>query len=542
MSPQSEPYIFREQTGVPLFSGTFYHDFYITGLAWGIVFQLIQLMTRFVFEILQWLLITLFTGLMLQLLYAMLKKRRFYNPVTNQDLIEMFEQVTQDLGKGQRTELWLRDIDRGVFLSTVNPFYKAILFSENTIADILEKREKGKVILAKEVLMIETLRPLSRTAIGLLGFTFISLVESLTFFESMEYIMFSMGLIIPIIILVTLLLFIVAVPFTTNRSEKKIVQILEEIYGVPPDAAMIEVLTGFELPDESIEDAKREGEAERQRRKGESLKKGLVGALTAFLISFIIIYLLYSSSPMWVFSLVIIPLALGIGAFAIVYVTSLVWDFIKPGGARNTQWDIQVPFATDVQNYLHKYLGSKEVAVRAVKPPAHEKYGLVVLKLNDNYDEDTIFAMLPQVLEDIHDAELAGSFILSEIWRKAIERRYNRISYVIVGAVIIFLAGGMIYVFTGGFARFFGLFAPIFITYLIMAFVPLTILSLWKRNAEILSDTRVARECRRFTEALQNLISHHHTLPYGMTSYQSRLERIEKRLGTHENEDTGGLE
>ena len=67
--------------------------------------------------------------------------------------------------------------------------------------------------------------------------------------------------------------------------------------------------------------------------------------------------------------------------------------------------------------------------------------------------------------------------------------------------------------------------------YLLITMTPLVAGSLWKRRAEIDSDVDVAMKYPRFIEALETLIARHHSLPYGITSYKTRLERIRSRLG-----------
>jgi hypothetical protein len=59
---------------------------------------------------------------------------------------------------------------------------------------------------------------------------------------------------------------------------------------------------------------------------------------------------------------------------------------------------------------------------------------------------------------------------------------------------------------------------------------PSIILSVWKRRTEIRSDVEIARKYPRFLEALQTLVDRHHTQPYGITSYKTRLERIKEHL------------
>ena len=526
-------------TSVPLFSGIHYEGLWISGVVWGFVLSFFLHVVRISIDIFQWLLVTIVAGLIVQFMVVLLKKRRFYNPVSNNDLIALFQAVTDDVGKGEEIQLWFRDIDRGIFLSTANPLFKAILLSESTIEDILGRADKGKIVLAKEVLMIERINSISRVAIGLLAFVLFSFFESAPFFWFPSLDVFPTAFEGPILIflaVIALLLLVSLAPFIHSRSHVGIDDALENLYGFPPAAAKMEVFTGARVTDEALEEAKRGREVGGPRSLRVELEVSSVVAIIAFLVTFAAMYPVSSRYP---FLMGLAILASGMMAFFAFVIALLVVAMLSQRMAnrkRSTEWEVQVPFATDVQIFLVRFLGHDRVAVRAVKPPSDDDYGLVIATQQGNYKEKVLFSVTSTVLNDIHDPELAGPLILSEIWRKNIEKRYKQISYPFVGFATVLMFGGMWFLFSLlGFERFFVLFIPLLFAYVVLAMGTSTYLSFWKRKAEAKSDYRVARECPRFTEALQILIEKHHTLPYGITSYGTRLERIEKSLGLEHN-------
>jgi hypothetical protein len=522
-------------SSVPLFSGSQYEGLWLSAFIWGFVLSFFLYATQIAIDIPEWLAVTIVAGLVVQFGSAVFKKRRFYNPVINEDIIALFQAATDDVGRGKEIQLWFRDIDRGILLSAANILFKAMLLSGSTIQDILSKGEKGKVILAKEILSVERINPISRVAIGLLWFILISLFESASIggpAESALLSIFSMGPIVMVFFIVAVLAALLLIPFTQCRSNDKIDQVIEELYGTHPEAARIEVLTGLKVPTELLEAASREQEEATPSSRRTALIKSSALGTVASLVSFVVFYFTF---PYPVFSMIfsaLMSIIVGAGAFAIAFMIIVMWPIIGPSGKRSNEWDIHVPFVADVQLFLNRFLDPKKVAIRAVKPPFDDDYGLVVVTLHDNHEEKVLFSLMPAVLKDIHDPELAGSLILSEIRREDIKKRYNRISYIFLGPAMIILIGGMVSSFMLlGFEGFFAMLIPIFFMYFIVGIAPAAYMSHWKRNAEAKSDEGVARECSRFTEALQILIDKHHTLPYGITSYRTRLERISRLVG-----------
>ena len=532
MSPQSELGNMRTQSSVPLFSGTFYEGLYISGFIWGFTLQILLYVLEINLDIFQWLLITLLAGLLMQYIYYGWKRQRFRNPVDNSELLALFEEVKYKLGKGQNIELWYRSIDRGIFLSTVNPLFQAILLSESTIADILEKSEIGKIILAKEVLLMERTSPHNRMISGILGFALFSFIESMSFGSSFGFILFSMGPIVLAIGFIGILIVLVIVFFIISRGNDDIDKTVEDLFGSRPDVAIMEVMTGFKVPGEVIEKIRRDEEEGKPSPMKRAVRIAAPVSIVATFIVFFIMMILLPDPPFFPVFTILISAIAAFMVFIIVVVAVAVWPVIRHSGKRNTEWDIQIPFAAEVQRFLSKFKGLDKIAVRAIKSPSDELYGLIVLGLDDNYEEKVLHGILPNILKDIHDVNLVGPLILSEIRRKEIEKRCNRISYIVLGIAIPFLFISMYLSITLlGFGQFFTVIVPIFGIYTILTVLPLVYMSYWTRTAEIKSDAEIATSCHRFREALQTLIDKHHTLPYGVTSYRSRLERIDKHLG-----------
>ncbi|NHI84337.1 MAG: hypothetical protein EAX81_08565 [Candidatus Thorarchaeota archaeon] len=530
MSPQSELTLPGAQSSIPLFSGASYEGTYIVGFVWGIVLHTAMSIMSITFDIFQWLMVTLVAGLLLHVFAVFLKRQRFRNAVSDQALMALFENVKRDLGKGEGIELWYRNTDRGVFLSTANHLFKAILLSESTIADILEKEDKGRILLAKEIMLIERLSPLSRVAIALLAFIFISFVEGLSFAGIWSYISFSLGPVVLVLGIIIVLIAVATIPNIQTRSVSKIDQVVEDLYGYPPTVATMEVLSGLTAPDEMIEKTRRT-EEERPSGRRSSLKKGAAGAIVASFAIFAIMFLFLSNHPLFLTFALVMSAVVGVVVFAIIFAISTMWFLIKPSRQRSTEYDIQIPFATDVQAFLNRFLNGRRIPVIAISFPHSEEFGLVASRLKDSLEEEALFSIMPNVLRDINDVELAGPFILSEIWRKDIEKRYTRVNYDLVGFAIVFLFGSMLLSLALlGFDGFFLVMGRIFFIYLIVGLIPTTLLAYWKYKTEIKSDTKVVKHCPRFTEALQILVDKHHTLPYDTTSYKTRLERIARFL------------
>ena len=532
LNPQQEFGFAHMEASMPLYTGAFSEAYYFGGAFWGILLEILLVIYGFQLNILQWFLITMFVGFLIQLLLNGLKMRRFSNPVTNQELLDLFEEVKNDTGKGDGIQLWFRDVDRTLLLSTVNPLFKAILLSESTIVDILSKRESGKILLAHEVLKMERVRPLSRLTLALLGFTFFSFFESI-FLNPPVPLAFSLVTLTITIAIVLILVGLSITPYLSNRKSGNVDRQIEDLYNVPLSAAKNEVLVGIPVPDKTIEEFRSDDREVERILNTHASRNGLIAALTVAPIAFIITYVLVGGSPLFFSLVVVVTVLSAIAAFGIVFIYVDFVTFRRVlAKKRNTAWDIQNAYSDYIQGFLNSFSGYEHLMVRAVKSSTSDQFGLVVLELKSNLQEEVLIGLLPQIVNDISDAQLASPFLLSEIRRNDIEKRYNRFGYIITGIGFPFIVISAFYVILR-----FGImfdtnwFILVMMVDVILMMISLILLTAWKRNAETKSDVEIARSYPRFREALHTLIAKHHTLPYGKTSYRTRLQRVEQKLG-----------
>lgn len=531
MSPQSELDPTGRSSGIFLFNGFFYEGIVLLGMLWALIPGSIGLFFGIEYSILEWFILSLVAGLTIQLITFGLKLVRFRNPVTNAELLSLFEEVKADIGTGQDIQLWFRDIDRAVFLSTTNPFFRAILLSESTIADLLEKPEKGKVVLAREALMMQRVSPISGLALGLLAFVFISLNEGAFFtfslFSFFSIDMMSLGI---ILIFAGIMVVIILASVIVARSTKQIDKTLEDLYGCSPEAVTAEVLTGHLIPDKIIDDAKRDEAEGKPSLLMKMLKRSILAVVITIPASFFIQVLLLPR----MLEFILVPLTfsaiLGFMVFMLTFLIIPMFHMIREHSKRTTDWDIQHPFADSIQQFLGDFPDYENLAVKAVTPQSNEMFGLVVERPKHDSSGKAIFDMSPQMLKDIEDVNLAGPLVLSEVRRKDIERKYNLLNYSLSGLAVIILTISMIWAFSYYSFDLIITFLPVLIICPILLVPPSIALSVWKRRAEIKSDVEIARKYPQFLVALQTLVDRHHTQPYGITSYRTRLERIKERL------------
>ena len=174
------------------------------------------------------------------------------------------------------------------------------------------------------------------------------------------------------------------------------------------------------------------------------------------------------------------------------------------------------------------------MSVKGLKSPLDGKAGLVILRLKPDYREETLHAVSPQILESLQDVELLGPLILADLKIHELESRERRIGFRVVAITTSLLAISAVWSFliSDIFQALFNLIL-ILLAYVPLSMIPLAYLTLWRRKAVVKAEVEIARRYPEYREALLALIRNHHTLPYGMTSYKTRLERIDRQLGIH---------
>ena len=521
------------EQSVPLFSAQLGEGLIFAGVLWSIFLRIILYLLGVGIDIFLWLILTSLAGSLLLITWSLIKRRRFRNPITDSDLIDLFEEVKGDLGEGNDIELWSRDIDRQVFLSSCDLFFKAILFSGSAIADILERPEKGKILLAKAVLEIEKKRPIIRFLLGVLGFTIFSLIESVTFFDYFELFSFTFGLGLTLNVVIAFVVFLVIAIALISSRRKDVEKTVEQIYGSPPDIAKLEVFSGMTLTDEMRQETKQK-EEERPSRKSIALRHAVISLFIVIPIAFLIFMFSGFITVLKVEFSLLMASVIGAFVFVMVYMTSFMWPLLMIGrGERSTEWDVQIPLAEEVQAFLYSHMDDKNLMVKGVKPPFDNDAGLFVLHLRPNFTEEVLYAAMPEMLRVLKDPELIGTLILAELKRKEVEKKEKRISYAVLGIGLPFLIISIIWLLvTSSLNGLLENFLSVLFIYFLIAFVPLGGTALWKRKTLLNAEVEIARQYPRYIDALGILVKTHHTLPYGMTSYKTRLERINRSLET----------
>ena len=521
------------ERSVPLFSAQLGEGLIFAGIFWSMFLRIILYIVGVGIDILLWLVLTILAGSLLIASWSLMKLKRFRNPITDPKLIDLFEEVKSDLGEGNNIELWSRDIDRQVFLSSCDLFFKAILFSGSAVADIMEKPEKGKILLDKAVLEIEKKRPIVRFFLGVLGFTIFSLIESLTIFDYFELFSFTIGLGLSLVVVIAFVVFLVIAMALAFSQRKDVEKTVEQIYGSPTDVAKLEVFSGMTITDEIRREAKQK-EEETPSRKSIALRHAVLSLFIVIPIAFLIFMLSGFIRVLKVEFSLLMASVLGAFVFVMVYITSFMWPLLMIGrGERSTEWDVQIPLAEEVQTFLYNHTNDKDLMVKGVKPPFDNDPGLFVLHLRPNFTEEVLYVAMPEMLRVLNDPELIGTLILAEVKRKEVEKKEKRVSYAVLGIAFAFLAIGMIWsIMTSGLFGLLMNFLSVLLIYMLIAFVPMGGLAVWKRKTMLNDEVQIARQYPRYVEALEILVKTHHTLPYGMTSYKTRLERIQKKIHT----------
>ncbi|MHA1769192.1 MAG: hypothetical protein ACTSV3_05010 [Candidatus Thorarchaeota archaeon] len=535
MSPQSELDIMGMEQSVPLFSSQFGDGLLVVGMVWAFIVRIVSQLIGIRLDIFVWFILTMSAGAGFLLVWSFLKRRRFRNPVTNSEILSLFKETKRDLGIDKPIELWQREIDRQVLLSTNDPLFKAILVSENTIHDLLEKREMAKVLLAKHMLQVTRRSTISQVAASVLGFTLFAFIESLAFFDVFEVLFMTAGSILLVGMVLAVVGILVVCPIFMSRRHDSIDERVEQLYGVSPAVAHMETIVGLKVPEEMIAEAKQERD-EGEGPKKRALRKASIAAIVLALVTYMIMVFTWPQTTTAVFASTIMSIVVGAGTFAITYLTSIMWPILAGGrGERSTEWDVQYPLASDVERFLNQYEEYRKVTVRGVRLPHDEQTGLVVLRLNEDYKEETIHAIMPQTVRDLQDVNLLGPLILAELRFHDIERREKRFSYLILGVGIPFLAVGMIWSFVvyGGLGMLSSLLIVLGV-YTLITMAPLAYLFFWKKRQMTQAEIRTAKKHPGYVDALRILVERRYTLPYGKTSYRTRLERISRQLGLEE--------
>ena len=207
------------------------------------------------------LLLSLAVGVGVHILILLFQKIRFNNPSTNAEFLNIVSRIHQKVVVSSRTFIWVRQSQEVFIASTYNPLFNAIIVSEPMVDLILKSPESGEVLLAFHLLRL----PRTRWYLDLVGslilFTILTFLSSALLIplaisvgaaiasESYIAVMmigsFASIFLIPIV-------FIFLVKGTFWRHEPAFVG-TEEIYGMHPNVAKVQVETGRILNEEEAQ-------------------------------------------------------------------------------------------------------------------------------------------------------------------------------------------------------------------------------------------------------------------------------------------------
>lgn len=263
LSKQNYPIFTGPQSGLYLFTGVHFLGQYIGGLLWNMLLLITGFLSSISYNFLLWFVITLIAGLVVQFVSFALKRQIYRNPVTDEGLLSLFKQVKKDLDSGRDIELWYRDIDKSVFLSTTNPLFRAILFSKGAIEVFLEKQEKAKVVLAGKTLKMERTSSIRNLIIGLFVFIFLPFFmlfpSYCSFFFGVSSVFdIDVSTLYTVFVAVIGVLGMILIPMIALRRSRYPEEKVKSLYGTSLEAARIEVLTGRKVSDEDVEQERRD--------------------------------------------------------------------------------------------------------------------------------------------------------------------------------------------------------------------------------------------------------------------------------------------
>ena len=521
------------ETSVFLFGSSPIESLALVAVVWAPVAGFISILNS---DPLYWFMATLLVGFAFHMIYYQLIIIRYRNPIAEGEILDVLARARSDVGKGEDVQLWLRESDRHIFLSRATLRYKTILVSPSAVADILARPEKGKVVLAQRILMIEKARPLSRLVAGLLMFVAITGVSESFLFDFVLF-MSATPLSWPIVgTLALALVVLVLVPLVQSARAEDVNEALLRIYGTSSQAAAVEVFQGIDIPEDVIQKAVEESEEEKPLIAARARKNGLISAIITFSIAFVVMT--------WIIGL---DRFLGLLPFIVVFSAAfaglLFWGayamtkmrarFSNIRRKRDSSSDYQDEYTESVKALLNREPGYEHLMVRGVRLSGPETEGLVGIDETTELDETTLVGILPDMLSLLRDPDLVVPYIIAEIERYLIEKKERRYSWIILGIAFCILIPGAIWGFvTQGFLGGMFTMLQILAVYILFCLVGFGVSYYWKKEKTIQADVAVATKYPRFREALQTLVEHHYTQPLGITSYKTRLDRINGKLGT----------
>ena len=338
MTKTSDRYARWFGTRVPLVSrgGTALITFFAV-LPFSAIIYLQFLYTVYTVIFLIVLLLSLAVGAGVHTIILLFQKVRFNNPSTNAEFLDIVSRIHQRVVVSSRTHIWVRQSHDVFIASTYNPLFNAIIVSEPMVDLILKSPESGEVLLAFHLLRL----PRSRWYLDLVGslilfviLTFlsssllvplaISIGAAMTSGSYMAFMMLSSF--VPLFLIPVVFIFLVKGTFW--RHEPAFVG-TEEIYGMHPNVAKVQVETGRILNEEEAQTvvwAVRDWEKNKRsaRRVGVSTLVAIFSYFLGIVPVAMIGYIPYS--PYLYMIIVYLPYIIAAGLAALAYFLLRRWD------------------------------------------------------------------------------------------------------------------------------------------------------------------------------------------------------------------------
>jgi hypothetical protein len=241
--------------------------------------------------------------------------------------------------------------------------------------------------------------------------------------------------------------------------------------------------------------------------------------------------------------LVLVPWSLFILVFSAAFAGVMFWGassmtkinvrYSSSKRARDTSSDYRDEYTQSVQELLNREPRYEHLVVRGVKLSGRGTEGLVVIDEMGEPDETTLIGILPDMLSLLRDPDLVAPYIIAEIERYQIDKKERRYGWIFVGLAFAFLIPGALWGFlTYGLLEGTFVMLQVLIAYVLICAVGFGISYYWKKSKTVEADVAVATKYPRFREALHVLVTNHYTQPFGITSFRTRLDRINEKMGT----------
>jgi hypothetical protein len=295
-------------------------------------------------------------GALLHTIYLLLLTTRFSNFTTSTEFQNIIGRVHQRIVVPSRTHVWIRPSSEVFIATTFNPLFNAVIISESMVELILRSPESGEALLAFHLMRA----PRTRWFADLIGSVsiflfltfittwlliplFVSLLNS--FMYGFIFIIALVQLLIPIVLGSFLFILVTKGAFWRHDPAFGAVQ---EIYGIHPNVAKLEVEQGTKLNEEDAQAVVWSvREWEKKKRGARRIGVSTLIASALFLLFYAI--LIWMNYPFYLYSyfLLYLPFIVAAITFLVSYLLLRQWDKNAMGEVFKKTTDYDEPIWID---------------------------------------------------------------------------------------------------------------------------------------------------------------------------------------------------